>query len=222
MMFRMLTYKRVKTKITARKHRLFACACSRCCWDLLTGRSRAAVEVAEKFADGLATNTDLLKAHLAAQGEVWRTRDGVTSTRQERTASMAVAHLTLLRERPYENPDALSEITFQNGHLVAVLTKNAARKDLGWQKDWSRQVRLLRDIFGNPFRRMKLDPAWQTGTVVSLATAIYAERAFERMAILGDALEEAGCADIDILTHCRTGGEHVFGCWLVDVLLGKE
>jgi hypothetical protein len=223
MMFRMLTYKRVKIKVRDRKYRLFACACCRCCWDLLTDeRSRAAVEVAEKYVDGQATAADLLKAHLWAHGAVWRTRERESYTRQQRAATIAVSHLTLLCEKPYDNPDALPDVRFQNGHLVAVLTKNAARKDLDWQHDWKRQVFLLRDIFGNPFQRVRVDPAWLTSSVVSLAQAIYTERAFERMAILGDALEEAGCANIDILSHCRTGSEHVRGCWLVDLLLGRE
>ncbi len=223
LMFRMLTYKRVKIQVTDRKYRLFACACCRCCWDLLTDdRSRAAVEVAEQYADGRATSADLLRAHVRAYSAIWGTRDGITHTRQHRIAAMAVSHLTLLCRRAYENPDALHQVTFQNGHLIAVLTKNAARKDLDWHQDWPRQVFLLRDLFGNPFRRRTVDRAWQSSTVVSLAQSIYAERAFDRMPILGDALEEAGCIDVDILHHCRTGGEHVRGCWVIDLLLGKE
>jgi hypothetical protein len=83
---------------------------------------------------------------------------------------------------------------------------------------------LLRDIFGNPFRRMTFEPRWATANVVGLATAIHAERAFDRMPVLGDAIEEAGCTDDDLLWHCR--GEHlhplhVRGCWVVDLILGK-
>jgi hypothetical protein len=58
--------------------------------------------------------------------------------------------------------------------------------------------------------------------VVKVAQAIYDERAFDRMSILADALEEAGCTDQDILAHCRSGGDHVRGCWVVDLVLGKE
>jgi hypothetical protein len=81
---------------------------------------------------------------------------------------------------------------------------------------------LIRDIFGNPFRPVTLDPAWRTANAVALAQAIYDERAFERMPILGDALEDAGCDNDDILNHCREPGEHVRGCWVVDLLLGKS
>lgn len=84
------------------------------------------------------------------------------------------------------------------------------------------QVCLLRDIFGNPFRPVTLDPRWQSETVVALASGIYAERAFDRMLILADALEDAGCDNADILAHCRGDGPHVRGCWVVDLILGKS
>jgi hypothetical protein len=80
----------------------------------------------------------------------------------------------------------------------------------------------IREIFGNPFRPVTLDPAWLTPTVLALANGIYADRAFDRMPILADALEEAGCENDDILLHCRQPGEHVRGCWVVDLVLGKK
>src|SRR5262249_30299121 len=83
------------------------------------------------------------------------------------------------------------------------------------------QVALLRDIVGNPFRSVAVD-LWNGATVVHLALAIYDDRAFDRLPILAAALEAAGCTDQDILAHCRGGGEHVRGCWVVDLLLGKS
>jgi hypothetical protein len=83
------------------------------------------------------------------------------------------------------------------------------------------QAALLRDIFGNPFRPATLDRAWLTSTVVALARGIYADRAFDRMPILADALQDAGCTSDDILAHCRGPGPHVRGCWVVDLALGK-
>jgi hypothetical protein len=79
-----------------------------------------------------------------------------------------------------------------------------------------------RDIFGNPFRPVAFADSWRSETVVALAAGIYAERAFDRMPILADALEEAGCDHADVLSHCRGPGPHVRGCWVVDGLLGKE
>lgn len=130
-------------------------------------------------------------------------------------------------------------------------------------RDKLRWANLLRDIFGNPFRpvRVCLTPqecyyanrcenerdcpieslecwmAWNDGTVRRLAQSIYSERQFENLPILADALEEAGCCNQDILAHCRgdflnAAGErvvganrhlpHVRGCWVIDLLLGKE
>jgi hypothetical protein len=80
----------------------------------------------------------------------------------------------------------------------------------------------LRCIAGNPFRPVRMEPAGRTVTVVGLAQAIYDERAFERMPVLADALKEAGCANADVLHHCDQPGVHVRGCWVVDLLLGKQ
>src|SRR5262249_60028660 len=88
------------------------------------------------------------------------------------------------------------------------------------------QSTLLREIFGNPFRPTPaLYPrwlAWNDGTVAKLAAAIYDGRRFADLPILADALEEAGCTDAAMLAHCRGGGEHVRGCWVVDLLTGRK
>jgi hypothetical protein len=90
------------------------------------------------------------------------------------------------------------------------------------------QAALFRDIFGNPFRPVAINPAWQTPTVLALAQAAYDDRILPagtlepaRLAVLADALEEAGCENADILTHLRQPGVHVRGCWVTDLLLGK-
>jgi hypothetical protein len=84
-------------------------------------------------------------------------------------------------------------------------------------------VPLLRDIFPNPFAAPRFDPAWRTSDVVALARGIYADRAFDRMPILADALQDAGCDNDEVLSHCRdTNAHHVRGCWAVDLVLGKE
>src|SRR5581483_9370855 len=80
----------------------------------------------------------------------------------------------------------------------------------------------IRDMFPNPFQPVIFDPQWRTQKALALANQIYTDRAFDRMPILADALEEAGCTNADILNHCRQPGEHVRGCWVVDLLLGKS
>ena len=80
---------------------------------------------------------------------------------------------------------------------------------------------LLRDIFGNPFRPAAFDPAWRTPTAVALASGMYESRAFDRLPILADALQDAGCDSDEVLDHCRGPGPHVRGCWVVDLVLGR-
>jgi hypothetical protein len=94
------------------------------------------------------------------------------------------------------------------------------------------QAALLREIIGNPRRRVHADEAWlrwDGGTVPKLARLAYEERSLPggalapaRLAVLADALEEAGCAEEALLSHCRQPGPHVRGCWAVDLLLGQD
>jgi hypothetical protein len=64
--------------------------------------------------------------------------------------------------------------------------------------------------------------SWSDGIVPKLGQAIYAERRFNHLPILADAFEEAGCTNAGILNHCRLPGEHVRGCWVIDLILGKK
>jgi hypothetical protein len=91
------------------------------------------------------------------------------------------------------------------------------------------QAALLQEIFANPFCPVLLDPNLRTDTVVALAQAAYDERSLprgqldpQRLTVLADALEEAGCTDPTILAHLRSPGPHVRGCWPLDQLLKKE
>jgi len=87
------------------------------------------------------------------------------------------------------------------------------------EKTW--QCDMLREIFGNPFRSISITP-WLTPDVLALARGIYEDGAFDRMPILADALQEAGCDNDDMLNHCRDAdATHVRGCWVVDLILGK-
>lgn len=100
------------------------------------------------------------------------------------------------------------------------------QKAVGAKKE-EREIQTLnlKDIMGNPFRPVATDPtwlSWHDGPVPRIAQAIYAERRFADLPILADALEEAGCNNADILSHCRSNGQHVRGCWVVDLILGKQ
>jgi hypothetical protein len=83
------------------------------------------------------------------------------------------------------------------------------------------QAALLRCIFGNPFHPappVAAWLAWNEGTIPRLAQTIYDERQFEVLPVLADALEDAGCADVALLDHCRSQQEHVRGCWVLDLV----
>ena len=89
--------------------------------------------------------------------------------------------------------------------------------------DDRRLTGLLRDIFGNPFRPVSFNPAWRTDTAVALARQMYDSREFGAMPILADALQDVGCEDEAVLSHCRAANQsHVRGCWVCDLVLGKE
>jgi hypothetical protein len=95
-----------------------------------------------------------------------------------------------------------------------------------WDAHEKLQADLLRCLFSNPFRPApSVNPAWlkwHNSAVVKLAQGIYADQSFDRLPILADALEEAGCDDPDMLDHLRGPTPHARGCWVVDALLGKE
>jgi hypothetical protein len=205
--------KSLRDKAADRKLRLFAAACCRRIWDVLTDEAgRSAVHVAERFADGEATADEL---RLAA--EAVSTRHGE------------------LEEEMEDGEDSPEEVRRYNAVEAAW---RAAESEFGFDLsnicdnvDWARErdgaeypalCDLLRDMFGTrDFRPTTADPSWLTSAVTALARQMYDDRDFSSMPILADALEDAGCIDPDVLDHCRGPGPHVRGCWVVDSLLGK-
>jgi hypothetical protein len=179
-----------------RKLRLFAVAVARLLWDRMNVEQRAAVEVGERLADGLATGEERLH-HVNKLYEVYRAGSPADPP----------AHMAATKTVGCWKPGA--DVASHAGWVVA----RQATSD--------RQPALLRDIFGNPFRPVTVDPSWLTLPVVSLAEEIYPGRAFDRMPILGSALQEAGCGNADVRSHCRSECPHVRGCWAIDLLLGK-
>jgi hypothetical protein len=106
------------------------------------------------------------------------------------------------------------------GHLWDVFKYVASAA--GERSSYPGQTAILRDIFGNPFRRVSFSPEWRTTAVVAFAKQMYEARDFSAMPILADALQDAGCDNDDILNHCRGQGVRVRGCYVVDLVLGKE
>ncbi len=193
-----------------RKLRLFAVACCRRVWGHLpAGLARDAVEVAESSADGGAGEAQLGEVQRAAR-EAWAGAN--LELARVVTTGMAVS-------APEAGIAALYASTYAPG--VAVPAGTSHRK-AALATEREAQLALFRDIFGNPFRPVTLDPNWLTSTAVALARQMYESRDFSAMPILADALQDAGCDNTDILGHCRGPGPHVRGCWVVDLVWGKE
>jgi hypothetical protein len=104
---------------------------------------------------------------------------------------------------------------------IGGVTESPPKGKAEWLSRQRHLTRLLRCILGNPFRPVTTVPSWLTPSVKALAQIIYDERTFDQMPILGDELAKSGCADKEILGHCRGSGPHVRGCWVVDLVLGK-
>jgi hypothetical protein len=238
--------------ISDRKLRLFACACCRRIWELLPdARSRTAIEVAERFVDGLATRQQLSDTdEKAATAALDAYRVVYDAAEAEALAAdlpegwmygawecamdaAAAAHAARDAAAPSELD--LESILKYTGNAVAhvvsplLLTRDCNPalhlRKRAQDTEQAAQAALLRCIVGQPFWHVSVTPScltWSDGTVPRIARAIYDERAFDRMPILADALADAGCDNADLLAHCRGPGSHVRGCWVVDLLLGKQ
>ena len=214
--------KYLEPQTSDRKLRLFAVACCRLTWDAMARVGRCneelwpAVEVAERYADGLATAEELRVVHDAAAHVEWVFADDAGTPRVEAGAVRVTASVDPI------DPRHLSEAALTSWEYNAVHRGIWAREqDERRPLERFYHCNLVRDIFGNPFRPITLDPEWLTSTVVSLARSMYESRDFSPMPILADALQDAGCENPDILGHCQGPGPHVRGCFVIDLLLGK-
>ncbi len=215
----------LRGKVSDRKLRLFAVACCDRLWPFLVQEQSwcRAVETGEAFAEGATT----AKQQAAA-------RRGVCVP----VASDAFARVLSNIAKAVVKASA-SDAAQDSNHGAACSAgwaQLAAARNQGIGEDEARtgfeqafrlekelQATVLRCVFGNFFRPVSVDTAWLTSTVVALAHGIYTGKAFDRMPILADALQDAGCDNADILAHCRdTHATHARGCWVVDLLTGRE
>jgi hypothetical protein len=222
----------LRGRASGRKLRLFAVACCRHIWHLLADeRSQKAVEVAERYADGQASQEELEAAHNRAH-QVRRSASkqagaggSPASVQAARSAVRAVTRTTVTEtagEAALAVETAMAWATRMErvpGVFQGIFGPRAAIQGAR-EEELRHQCVLLRELFGIPFRLLSAIP--QDANVVKLARAIYDDRAFDSLPILADALEEAGCTNPAILDHCRQHGGHVRGCWAVDLVLGKE
>ena len=206
-------------RLSGREKWLFATACCRRVWHLMhDDRSRRTIEVRERYADGLVTNAEL--------------EDAIGAAALARNEAKA-----FLRDRDLSEPFDQYGAEFGPVWAAAAAATNwitavafsanaascgpAAERRATLASERAAQCGLLRDVVGNPFRPVEVDPDWRTEAVVALARAIYDDRAFDRLPVLADALDDAGCDNADLLGHLRNPAlTHVRGCWAVDLLLG--
>jgi hypothetical protein len=220
-----------------RKLRLFACACYHRIRHLLPDlRGEAAIEIAERVAEGILPVEELEQAETQIRQPIesmerrWRASRGTERIALLPTHEALALGLVVL----WKEAQKAAYYASSNAYLTfaAITNPGVGSSDNSYfssqRAEERAQTDLLRCIFGNPFRPVSLDPAWLTATVSTLATAAYEERALPsgeldmtRLAVLADALEEAGCDNADILTHLRSAGPHVRGCFVVDLLLNK-
>jgi hypothetical protein len=244
---------------------------------MLSLQTRAAIEAAERFAEGAASQEAFNTALNEAYSGYYQSRHGSlheavvywalvehSSWSLTHSASLCAGAIAdsaapqhpsvLVAVKRTENAEAdardcIAEADIaaargmQAAYQAAVARADAARTEVQRAHDNAEaayaethaaaeraeravQAALARCIIGPlPFRPVGIAPSllkWNGGAVLKLARGIYEERAFDRMAVPADALEEAGCENQDILLHCRSPGEHVPGCWVVDLVLGKS
>jgi hypothetical protein len=190
--------------VSSRKARLLKVATARLRWEEFAHTVlRETVELAESFADG--NTSEAVFGEL--RGRVYGYFD---DNHPLRRLPMPPLHLLSLALATGYNEQMNSQLAGGANWMSSVQLLSAELPPI------------LRCIFGNPFRPVAFAPEWRTETAVALAAGIYDERAFDRLPILADALEEAGCDHPDVLRHCRGPGPHARGCWVVDGVLGKQ
>jgi hypothetical protein len=228
------------TKASDRKLLLFAVSCCHRIDDLIVDlRGSLALSTAEKYADEQCSKDELYSQALIARemsvntpttlfddnGREYDNPACAVACAVESVVNLVINPASQGTYRKSQTWNAAFHASDAIGLTVYGRTHSETDADAACRKERLIQLMLLHDIFGNPFRPVSINPAWlgwNDATAVKLANAIYDEKTFDRLPILADALEDAGCDNADILNHCRSEGPHVRGCWVVDALLGKE
>jgi hypothetical protein len=214
--------------LSDRKKRLYLVGCCRNVWDRMKNkRSRWAVVVAERFADRDASAEEMQQAY----DTVRRVSDPLWQWTYRNLGHPQLERVQRVASALVGAANACSAIWATNAgpNIAWALGYEGSQPVLHEQGG---QAAMIRCILGSPFRPISLSPswlAWNDGTVRRLAEGIYNERSLPdghldltRLAVLADALEDAGCADPELLGHLRGQGPHVRGCWAIDLLMGKE
>ncbi len=214
---RMLRF--VQSTTSDRQLRLFICACCRLIWSQLRDeRSKESVEVGERYADGL-IDTKAREEALNAAGRPMTTIQRYNRKHHRYLMTRGLRAAIVARLPCWLGERLIGCVDVCVDEALALMAP----------ADAPRFGVLVRDIVGNPFRPSPFrEGSWLTPTVTSLAVGAYEERILPsgeldpaRIAVLSDALEEAGCMG-DILDHLRSPTPHTRGCWPLDLCLGLQ
>jgi len=216
----------MRGKASDRKYRLCILNCCYYIRHLLVDKTYGCViEVAERFVEGLADDSALAAPRaLAKHFAWWGSNKGSAGPLWDAGWYMDAYMGASVNATDPDAPAVLAlALTMDNAQAAAVELCGPWAMALGVSP--TVMTAILRDIFHTPYRGVVMRARWRRwngGLVCKLAQTIYNDRAFDQLPILADALEEAGCNEVDILNHCRQPGEHVRGCWVVDLLLNKS
>jgi hypothetical protein len=231
-----LILRSIRTSTSRRKLRLFACNACRVVWHLLTHPFHNAVEVAERFADGLSTREELAAARSLAE----RAASNCLSGRFRRPnlgqvcvghAASSVLDATSEDHEPYD-----IAMNASKGAAWAQSHKEGGLAQLRWayhqrgagEAAFEAQAEMLKDMFRNPLYPPLGASPYLSETVLELARLAYRDRPSSgrldpvHLGILGDALEETGYPNPELLAHLRKPEPHVRGCWALDFILGMS
>jgi hypothetical protein len=214
----------LRRRASQRRLRLYACAACRRVEPFLTPKYYQVLEAAEALADGAVSPAQLKGLVKAAEQDLQmlvRSRALSGLGQKKRVTERACSTVHSAAAAPRMTRQAVSWASAGARLVVETCTKGHKAKVRASMAEHSAVCGVFKDIFGNPFRPVAFDPRWRSADVLGLAQAAYDNRAFDRLPLLADALMDAGCADEDILGHCRGAGLHVRGCWVVDLVLAK-
>jgi hypothetical protein len=230
--FEMKNKARRKPKV--RKLLLYWCACCRSIWHkILDERSRRRIETLERFVDGLATEDEMDRADASAKAAAQERDDPphwAADVPDNPWQPWGIGDNNVVFAYRAANCAAnaamADRVPLQLRKKAAAGNKAAQAKayelyDLAGPAVAAELASLLRDVVGNPFRRIVLKRQWLVPAVRGLAGSIYDDRNVDELPVLADALEEAGCEEPSVLEHCRGNGKHVRGCWVIDLILNK-
>lgn len=225
-----------------RKLFLAGCAWARRFWEKyrLGRRSKTAIEIYERFADGEAPAGDYqaawsrFKQMFEKEGDYFAWMGDVKESESDFFTALIQARAAWQRALPYMKDDPAAEaVIVLPARGVYSLGRGAymdASDEFAFASgnqsaEYQAQCDILGDVFGNPSRPVLLEPSWLSaneGAAVKIAQAIYDERTFDCMPEFADVLEKCGCHNQRILAHCRFQRGHVRGCWVIDLLLAKD